>query len=262
MWPSTGCQTVLDTYPMKEVSHWFTQRRILLQRGTKCVTSKSISSSDAVLHASQLPSQYFHSVIHLSSNTHLPVCVLHGAACIKNQPLAFSQISPSTQTSGVDTLMHVWMHALNCTDPRHMTIIFENSTGKCFVYITVVLVQPVGWSVMVCLYAGADWLKLICQSEGGQRSADKAGKPTFPAPCFPHGQKHSSFDAKTLQFGNISRHDTLWNKALQGRGLFFLPCAYLTQLAGFQYGEVQQEHGQHGNLNTQVTLCLSDSSHL
>ena len=30
--------------------------------------------------------------------------------------------------------------------------------------------QPVGLSKEVCLYAGADWLKLICQSEGGERS--------------------------------------------------------------------------------------------
>ena len=28
-----------------------------------------------------------------------------------------------------------------------------------------------GLSKEVCLYAGADWLKLICQSDGGERSS-------------------------------------------------------------------------------------------
>ena len=37
-------------------------------------------------------------------------------------------------------------------------------------YITVVLGQSVGLSKEVCLYTDADWLKLICQSEGGERS--------------------------------------------------------------------------------------------
>ena len=173
---------------MKEASHWSTQHRILLvlRRGSKCVHSKSISSSDAVPHASQLLNQYFHSV-----QQDTPACKCASWCSMheeKNQPLAFSQISPPTQTSRVDTLMQVWMHALNCTDPRHMTIISENSTGECFVYITVVLVQPVGWSAIVCLYIGADWLKLICQSQGGQRSADKAGKRNLPAASFPHGK--------------------------------------------------------------------------
>ena len=33
-----------------------------------------------------------------------------------------------------------------------------------------VLGQSVGLSKEVCLYADADWLKIICQSEGGERS--------------------------------------------------------------------------------------------
>ena len=37
-----------------------------------------------------------------------------------------------------------------------------------FVYTTMVLGQPAGLSKSVCLYAGADWLRLVCQSEGGR----------------------------------------------------------------------------------------------
>ena len=50
-----------------------------------------------------------------------------------------------------------------------MIIVFENSTGTCFVYIAVVLGQPAGLSKEVCLHSGADWIniKLLCQSEAG-----------------------------------------------------------------------------------------------
>ena len=34
--------------------------------------------------------------------------------------------------------------------------------------------QPVGFSKEVCLYAGADWLKLKCQSESGEGSVAKS----------------------------------------------------------------------------------------
>ena len=46
----------------------------------------------------------------------------------------------------------------------------ENSTGTCFVYITMLLAQTARVSKEACLYADADWLKLICQSESGERS--------------------------------------------------------------------------------------------
>ena len=42
--------------------------------------------------------------------------------------------------------------------------------GTCFVYITVIVGWPVGLSKEVCLHAGADWRKLVCHSEGGERS--------------------------------------------------------------------------------------------
>ena len=38
------------------------------------------------------------------------------------------------------------------------------------VYITMVFGQLAGLSKKVCLYTGADWLKLNCPSEGGERS--------------------------------------------------------------------------------------------
>lgn len=41
--------------------------------------------------------------------------------------------------------------------------VFENGTGICFVDITMVLEEPMGWSWEVCLHTGTDWLKLICQ---------------------------------------------------------------------------------------------------
>ena len=46
----------------------------------------------------------------------------------------------------------------------------KNSTGISFVYIALVLGQPIGLPRKVCLYAGADWLTFICHSEGGGKS--------------------------------------------------------------------------------------------
>ena len=59
--------------------------------------------------------------------------------------------------------------ASNCTDSMLLIIVFENSMGTCFVYITLVL-QPVGLCKEVCLYSRADWCELICQSECGEKS--------------------------------------------------------------------------------------------
>ena len=59
-------------------------------------------------------------------------------------------------------------HVFSNTDPKHLMTVLENSMVTCFVHTTVTLGQPAGLSKEVCLYAGADWLKLICQSEGGQ----------------------------------------------------------------------------------------------
>ena len=56
-------------------------------------------------------------------------------------------------------------------EKRSTTIItLKNSTGTCFVYITMALGQSIDMSKEVCLYADADWLRLICQSEGGEKS--------------------------------------------------------------------------------------------
>ena len=52
--------------------------------------------------------------------------------------------------------------------------------AMCFVYTAVILGQPTGLSKGLCLYMGADWLKLICQSEGGgERSILKEEKRNF-----------------------------------------------------------------------------------
>ena len=59
-------------------------------------------------------------------------------------------------------------HVSSNTDPKHLMIVPDNGMVTCFVHITVTLGQPAGLSKEVCLYAGADWLKLICQSEGGE----------------------------------------------------------------------------------------------
>lgn len=55
-------------------------------------------------------------------------------------------------------------------DPGCLIIVFENATGTCFACITLVLGQPAGLSKEVCLYSCADWIKLACQSEGGEGS--------------------------------------------------------------------------------------------
>ena len=51
-----------------------------------------------------------------------------------------------------------------------MCSIIEKCAVTWFVCFTVVCGQPTALSNEACLYAGADWLKLICQSEGGERS--------------------------------------------------------------------------------------------
>ena len=40
---------------------------------------------------------------------------------------------------------------------------YSKTTGTYFLSITMVLGQPAGLSKEVCLYAGADWLKVVCQ---------------------------------------------------------------------------------------------------
>ena len=61
-------------------------------------------------------------------------------------------------------LLHAVSVLSNYTDPSYLIIVFENSTGTCFVYIPVSLAQVARFmSKEVCLYAGADWLKLKCQ---------------------------------------------------------------------------------------------------
>ena len=58
----------------------------------------------------------------------------------------------------------------NCAHTKRLIVVFKNSTGACFVYITVVLGQSLGLSKEMCRHADADWQKLICQSEGGERT--------------------------------------------------------------------------------------------
>ena len=69
----------------------------------------------------------------------------------------FSHIAPPTQTSGTNTTICLWTRASNWTDPRWWLITaFENSMGRCFAYA-----KPMGFSRDICLYAVAEWLKLI-----------------------------------------------------------------------------------------------------
>ena len=51
-------------------------------------------------------------------------------------------------------------------------VVFHNTTDTCFVYIHWYRDDLEGLSKEVCLYAGADWLKFVCGSEGGERSVD------------------------------------------------------------------------------------------
>ena len=90
--------------------------------------------------------------------------------------LAFSQTRSSTH--------------LNERSKQHD--VCSNNTGTCFDYITVALGQPARVSKEVSLHgAGADWLKLICQSQRvGRPAADSEGTlcllidpPVCPALC-------------------------------------------------------------------------------
>ena len=60
-----------------------------------------------------------------------------------------------------------------------------SANGTWFVYTTPVLGQPTTLSMEVCLHLGADWLKVICQSEGGKRSAHKLASASDGADCYP-----------------------------------------------------------------------------
>ena len=61
-------------------------------------------------------------------------------------------------------MSHVQTHAVNCTDPRCLAIVFEEK--KCSPRALCAL----GLSKEVCLYSSADRLKIDCQSEGGEKS--------------------------------------------------------------------------------------------
>ena len=56
--------------------------------------------------------------------------------------------------------------------PKALDHCFQKIAGAraWFTSVTVVLGQPAGLSKEVCLYAGADWLQLVGQSESGERS--------------------------------------------------------------------------------------------
>ena len=59
-----------------------------------------------------------------------------------------------------------------------LALVFENSSVTCFVDTTMVLGQLACLRKEKCLYADADWLKPICQSQGGDRPVqhDLAGR--------------------------------------------------------------------------------------
>ena len=59
------------------------------------------------------------------------------------------------------------------------------ANGTWFVYTTPVLGQPTNLFKEVCLHPGADWLKVICQSEGGKRSPHKLASASDGADCYP-----------------------------------------------------------------------------
>ena len=88
----------------------------------------------------------------------------------RNWTLAYSHVVLPTLTSSKNKIMGVQTRTSNWTDPRHLIIIFQNSMGTCFVYVTIVLGQPSGVSKEVSLYTTTDWVKLICQSVGGKGS--------------------------------------------------------------------------------------------
>ena len=69
--------------------------------------------------------------------------------------------------------------ALICTASKCFTLVFENNTVTCFVYITVVLGQSASLSKEACLYADADWL--------GSSVSQRAWKGKFNCPnCVHH----------------------------------------------------------------------------
>ena len=64
------------------------------------------------------------------------------------------------------------------TAQNQITVFVSNSTGICFVCVTMVPGQPESLSKEVCLYKTADWLKCTCQLESAWReisSCTRAG---------------------------------------------------------------------------------------
>ena len=66
--------------------------------------------------------------------------------------------------------------------------------------------QPAGLSKEVCPYADAEWVQLICQSEGGERSMClSAGPPVIEAPV-----------PETELFGNTTKCSSTLRASLFG----------------------------------------------
>ena len=74
-----------------------------------------------------------------------------------------SNISPrATKTSEVNNTTCVRTYGSICTALKRFTVVLENNAATCFVYTARALGQHAGLSKEVCVYVGADWLKLIC----------------------------------------------------------------------------------------------------
>ena len=79
------------------------------------------------------------------------------------------------------------------TQPRssELPVATASANGTRFVYTTPVLGhtpvlgQPTNLFKEVCLHPGADWLKVIRQSDGGKRSAHKLASASNGADCYP-----------------------------------------------------------------------------
>ena len=60
------------------------------------------------------------------------------------------------------------MAAITCGDTRLVAKLLH-SESLLIMTNTMVLRHPAGLSKELCLYTSADWLKLNCESEGGER---------------------------------------------------------------------------------------------
>ena len=78
-------------------------------------------------------------------------------------PHTFGQIA-APSLAWVKNIGCVWADCLKCNDPRHLVIVFQNSPGTCFVYITVVFGQTTLPPACRLVKGGVFACKRLCES--------------------------------------------------------------------------------------------------